>query len=220
MFDNPRHVFWQAFIAAIAIFGFGIWMGFLLENYKTSQIEMAFSKSEIDMLDIRLQSEIYKNHEINCDIAARENIDFGNRIYEEAKNLDRQEKAAKLTDNLIYQHKKYDILRTIFWLNSIYIKDKCNSSYHNVVYLYQYNNPGLDKKAEQGVISDILMRIREKYGNEIMLIPIAADNNITSIKLLADYYNITYLPSVLIDEKIKVESMKTLEEMDKLLQSA
>jgi len=220
MFDNPKHVFWQAFLAAVIILSFGIWMGFLLENYKTSQAGIAFSKSEVDMLDIRLQNEIYKEHEINCDIAVDENIAFANRIYEEAKILDRQKEASKLTDDIIYQHKKYDILRAIFWLNSIYIKEKCDSSYHNIVYFYKYKDLDLNKKAEQGVVSDLLTDLKEKYGNEIMLIPLAANNNITSVNLMMNYYNITYLPTVLIDEKIKIEGLETFEQLEQALTSS
>lgn len=220
MFDNPRHVFWQAFLAAVIILGFGVWMGFLLENYRTSQASIAFSKSDVDMLDIKLQSEIYKNNVIDCEVAEEENIEFGDRIYEEAKTLDRQKQANKLTEDIIYQHKKYDILRAIFWLNSMHIKEKCNSSYHDVVYFYQFRNPDLDKKAEQGVVSDLLKDLKEKYGNAIMLLPLAADNNITSIKLLINYYNVTYLPTVLIDEKIKIEGLETFEQLEQAVNSS
>ncbi len=217
MLSDPKHVFWQAFVAAVIIFGFGIWLGFLLENYRISKAGILFARSEVDLLDIRLQSEIYKDHAIDCGTAVKENIAFGDRVYEEAKVLDRQKQANKLTEDIVYQHKKYDVLRMIFWLNSISIKERCNSSYHNVVYLYQYTSPSLDKKAEQGVISDVLRDLKEKYGSDIMLIPLAADNNITSVKLLMSYYNISSLPTILIDEKIKFEGLPTLDELEKVI---
>jgi hypothetical protein len=219
MFSNPKHVFWQAFLAAAIIFAFGIWMGFLLESYRTTSSQVAVAKAELDLTDIRLQSELYKNGvDINCDSAVKENILFADKIYEEAKELDKSKKANQFTEDIVYQHKRFDILRVIFWLNSIHIKEKCNSGYHNIVYFYQYAKPDIGKKAEQGVVSDVLTDVKEKYGDKVMLIPIAADNNITSITLLAEYYNITYLPTVLIDEKIKLEGLKSIEEVEAALE--
>jgi len=222
MFNNPKHVFWQAFLAAAVIFAFGIWMGFLLENYRTSKAGIMFAKDEVDLMDVRLQSELYKNHdfEIDCASAVEENIKFGDRIYQEGLDFDKQKKANELTEDIIYQHKKLDLLRVTFWLNSMYIKNKCNSDYHNIVYFYQFRKPDMDKKAEQGVVSDVLNDLKEKYGPDVMLIPLAADNNITSISLLKDYYNITYLPTVLIDETIKLEGLKTIDEVEAALEKS
>jgi len=216
MFDNPKHVFWQAFLAAAIIFAFGIWLGFLLENYRTSQASIMFAKDEIDLIDVRLQSEIYKNNEIEieCSSAVDENIKFGDRIYQEGLEFDRQKKANEFTEDIIYQHKKLDLLRVIFWFNSIYIKSKCDSAYHNIVYFYQFKNPDLDKRAEQSVVSDVLKDLKEKYGPNVMLIPLAADNNVTSITLLKEYYNITYLPTVLIDEKVKIHGTVTVKDIE------
>jgi hypothetical protein len=220
MFNNPKHVFWQAFLAAAIIFAFGIWMGFLLENYRTSKAGIMFSKDEVDLMDIRLQSELYKNHdlEVECTSAVEENMKFGDRIYEEGKIFDQQKKANELTEDIIYQHKKLDLLRVTFWLNSIYIKNKCNSTYHNVVYFYQFKNPEMDKKAEQGVVSEVLTNLKEKYGSNVVLIPLAADNNITSITLLREYYNVTYLPTILIDEEHKIQGTTSLKDIERVFE--
>ena len=217
MFNNPKHVFWQAFLAAGIIFAFGIWMGFLLENYRTSNAGIMFSKSEVDLMDVRLQSEMYKNHdiEIECKSAVDENIKFGDRIYAEGIEFDRAKKANEFTEDIIYEHKKLDLLRLTFWFNSIYINNKCNSSNHNIVYFYQFRNPDLDKKAEQGAVSDVLKDLKEKYGSNIMLIPLAADNNITSINLIMKNYNITYFPTVLIDERVKIQGITTVKDIER-----
>jgi len=220
MFDNPKHVFWQAFLAAAIVFSFGIWMGFLLENYRTGLADIANSKMDLDLMDVKLQSDLYKNYNmnINCNLAVEENILFADKIFEEGKTMERDTKANTFTEDIIYQHKKLDLLRVIFWINSINIKQKCNSSYHNVVYFYQFVKPNTNKGAEQNIVSNVLSDLKQKYGNEIMLIPIAADNNITSLKFLADYYNITYLPTTLIDEKAKFEGIVNLEELERSIQ--
>lgn len=216
MFSSQKHVFWQAFVLAVIVFVIGILLGFSLENYRTGQISRLSVQSETDLLDIQTQSSLLNSNTLNCSFAIRENINFANRIYDEAKLLEKQEAANQLTDDMIIQHRRYDLLRTIFWVNSVKLKENCNASFHNVVYLYTYNNPDLNIKAKQSVMSRILEQVKIEQGNNVMLIPIAADNNITSLNLLMNSYNVSSseLPVILIDEKTKITSLENKEQIE------
>lgn len=213
MASNKR-VLWQAFIAACIIFGIGIFLGFMLENYRTSKIAGLFARSEIVLLDARIQNQIYQTEGFDCETAVRENIDFGDRTYNEARMLDRDVKANKISSSIIQEHKKYDLLRVLFWMNSIEIKQSCNATYHNVVYFYDFIDPPLEKNSKQAVFSNMLKDLKDKYGDDIMLIPIAGDNNLTSVNLMMNKYGVTELPTILIDEKIKIENLETSEELE------
>lgn len=219
MLSSQKNVFWQAFILAAFVFAAGILLGFVLENWRSGKIESLYFQSELDLLDIRIQNDIYSLSKIDCAMAVQENINFANKIYDEANLLQRYEDANKITENIILQHKKYDLLRTLFWINAIKIKDRCNASYHNVVYLYKYNSPTLETKAKQAVFSRILSELKEVRGDEIMLIPIAGDNNLVSVDLLMGLYNInnTELPVILIDEKTKINEVEKKEDINKLI---
>ncbi len=211
---SNKHVLWQAFLAACIIFGIGIFLGFMLEDYRTSKIAELFARSEIALLDARIQNQFYLTNGFDCEKAINENVNFGDRIYNEAKMLDRSRKANKLTDSIIQEHKKYDLLRVLFWMNSINIKQNCNATYHTVVYFYDLIEPGLEKNSMQAVFANLLKDLKNKYGNEIMLIPISGDNNLTSVSLMMGKYNITILPTILIDEKIKIEELETFEQLE------
>ena len=219
MFNSQKNVFWQAFILATFVFAAGILLGFVLENWRFGKIESLYFQSELDLLDIRIQNDIYSLAKIDCEKAIGENINFANKIYDEANLLQRYEDANKITENIILQHRKYDLLRTLFWINAIKIKSRCNATYHNLVYLYKYNNPSLEIKAKQLVFSRILSELKEDRGDEIMLIPIAGDNNLASVGLLMGLYNITEaeLPVILIDEKIKINDIEKKSDIDKLI---
>jgi hypothetical protein len=216
MFNSQKHTFWQALVVTVVIFGIGIFVGILLENSRIGEINDIFYESEIDLLDIRVQNEIYATGDFNCELAIDENIKFADKIYEEGKILDRYEKASRLSpEKLKIQHKKYDILRAMLLLNSLEIKSNCNDSYSNVIYFYQYNNPRLDLKSKQNVFSRLLGELKNDYGNEILLIPMAADNDISSINILLDKYDIEFedLPVILIDEEIKITEIQNIEEL-------
>lgn len=217
MLNSQKHIFWQALLVTILIFGIGIVLGIILENWRTGEIDYMFQNSEINIMDIKLQTEIYSKGDFNCDTAIRENLNFAERIYNEAKLMERYESASTLTENLATRHRKYDILRANLLLNSIRIKEKCNSSYSDVVYFYKYNNPTLDTKAKQNTFSKLLMELKKRKGDEILLIPMAGDNDVVSINLLLDKFGISQdeLPVILINNKKKITELESIDELMK-----
>jgi|SRR3989338_6322353 len=219
MFQSQKHVFWEALLITILIFGIGVFIGVVIENWRTGKINYFYQESEVKLLDIRTQNEIYALGEFECKTAVEENSVFAGRIYEEAKTLERYETAQRLTERLMLEHKKYDVLRALLWINSIKIKKQCNASYYNVVYLYEYVEPSVDTKSKQAVFSRVLSELKQKKGGKIILIPLAGDNNLSSVSLLMNRYNVTEqeLPVVLIDEKIKIAELQKVEEIEKLV---
>lgn len=219
MFRSQKNVFWQALLLTIIIFGFGIFLGFILENWRTNKIKDFSQQSEIELLDIKIQNEIYSKEIFNCEIAIQENLNFAEKVYKQAEILGRYEKASRLTEDLRVQHKKYDLLRAILFLNSIEIKEKCNSSYYEVVYFYEYLTENLALKAEQDTFSKLLLKVKEEKGNEVLLIPIAADNDLSSVNILLNKYNISKqeLPVILINRKIKITTLENIKNLLKHL---
>ena len=213
MFESQKNVFWQALLVTVLIFGLGVFIGVILENWRGGKISDLYQKSETGLLDVKLQTEIYSLGNFNCEKAVQENIKFADKVFEEAKILDRYEKANKLTENIVIQHKKYDLLRTMLFLNSIKINEKCKNSYYEVVYFYDYNEASFDTKAKQAVFSRILVELKETKGKQVLLIPIAGDNDISAVSTLLEKYEIKELPTILIDRKVKITEVQTTNEL-------
>ena len=87
---NQKHAFWEALIITLFIFGLGILIGIFIENSRAARISEIYLKSEINLLDIQIQSDLI-NSKVDCDQAIKKNIEFGDRIYEDAKKLQRYE---------------------------------------------------------------------------------------------------------------------------------
>ena len=83
-----------------------------------------------------------ENPFVSCEDLKNASINFADKIYEEAKELERFESSNKLTDSLKIIHGKYDLLRTLLWMNVIDIKENCGEI-DTVVYLYEYNSDDL-----------------------------------------------------------------------------
>lgn len=214
---NQKYIFLWALVVTLVFFNIGIFFGYMLESSRVNKINEFYVQSDADLLDQRIQSDAFDIVNLSCEDAINSNIIFADKIFEDAKTIQRFEGANKFNKDIVFQHKRFDLLRTLFWMNSIKIKDKCDASYHNVVYFYKYNDPSIEQKARQGVFSRVLEELKQDEGRNIMLIPIAGDNNLTSVDLLIKTYKIDKLPTILIDENIKIDSLESKDDLKKYL---
>jgi hypothetical protein len=215
MIKKQKWIFLYALLLTILLFNAGIFMGVTLEGSRVEKINDLYFQTEIELLDQKIQEDALDLMDLDCELLVSENINFADRIFEEALVIQKYEDANKMNQEIIFQHKKFDLLRTLFWMNSIKIKQKCNSDYSNLVYFYDFDDPSLEQESEQRFFSNLLVEIKEEYGARIMLIPIAADNDLPSVNLLLDKYGITEFPAILINEEIIIIEVETKEDVTK-----
>ncbi len=219
--QNSKKAFWQAFILTIIVFVVGIFLGIVYEGNNLDKMNDYYVQSEIFLLDSLALNKVTEieinNNSINCESLIRENIKFADRIYLEARSLEKYEESNKLTDSLKNLHKKYDILRTILWTNTLNIPNKCENNVSTIVYLYERNTEDLKKKATNNVFSKILFEIKEEKGGEIILIPISVDNNLASLNLLISEFNISEYPVLIIDNNNVISEVKSTNEIKKYI---
>jgi len=217
MLKSKKHVFWEALLVTILIFGIGILFGIYIEGKRVDEISDFYLVSEINLLDIKIQTELLNLENLDCGEAVRKNIEFADKVYEDARVLDDYEEANTLKESLVNHHKRYDLLRTLLWLNSIKIKEKCGEeSFHTVVYLYDYQSENLEQKSRQIVFANFLADLKEKKKDEFILIPIARNLDIGSLELLTKNYNIN-ATSIMVDESLIVTELGNLDLIRKYL---
>lgn len=217
-----KAVFWKALLLTLFIFVLGVLLGYYLESSKISEIEQQQKQIEIDWADARLQNFYYQlmtpTSEF-CKIAIDENLKFADKVYQEGLRLEDYEKTNRLKEEMIYEKKRYALLKIEFWMNSIFLKEKCDASYTNLVYLFK-NDPNSIEKPKQDIQSKVLWELKQKYGSDLMLIPFPMDLDLAVINMVKEAHNITSSPIILINEKIKIEGVKTIEEIEKAIEDA
>ncbi len=217
MIKNQKYIFLYALIITFVVFNLGIFMGYMLESSRLDKINTLYSNAELELFDQMTQKEALGVLNLDCNTLVNENIKFGDQIFQEALQIQKYEQANRINNDIIFQHKRFDLLRTLFWMNSVKIKQNCNSNYHNVVYFYKYNSPSIAQNSKQKFFSNLLQQVKQKEGDKVMLIPIAGDNNIPSVSILMDKYNITEFPTILVDEKTKFTDIKNADEIENIL---
>ena len=96
-----KHVFWQALVVSLIIFWAGIMIGILFENSRADTLTQVYFDSETDIFDIMLQQNMLSDGQLSCDSSIAESRLFADRIYYEAKELEKYDSSTKLTDEII-----------------------------------------------------------------------------------------------------------------------
>ncbi len=218
MLQDKRHAFWQAFFVAVLVFFLGLVFGVYLEQLRSDEVSSSFYNSEVSLYDSYAISNLINSGEVSCDELKNVSIQFADKIYDEAKVLEQYDEANKITDASISIHRKYDVLRTIYWINLIQLKKRCGDI-NTIVYLYDYQSEDVNQIADQITWSRILEDLKYRNGNNFVLIPIAADQNILSLDVLENTYGVKQFPAVIINEKTVLYDHKTSTEMESYLKS-
>ena len=217
MLKSKKHVFWEALLVTILIFGIGILFGISYEASRQIEIEEYYALSEISLMDITALSNVISLENMSCDALINANLEFADRIYDEAKLLELYEGAGRITEDLKLAHKKYDLMRTLLWANSVKTFERCNKSFSIIIFLYEYETDNLAQKATQNVWGKILFDLKQKHGGKVILIPIAADSNLASLNSFIGNLEIETYPTVIVDDRYILNEITSLEEIEKYL---
>ncbi len=215
MLKSKKHVFWEALIVTIVIFLAGIFLGMLIETGNSNKINNLYLQSEISLTDAMAGLKLTEVSNLDCEALKINNINFANQVYEEAKLLEKYETSGKLTGGMKLLHKKYDLLRTILWMNNQDSLSRCDN-YNLIIYLYEYETEQITKKATQKVWSKILLDAKQEQ-DDILLIPIAADQNLTSLNLLLTQYKIEQFPAIIINNNQTIYELTNINQIQPLL---
>lgn len=214
-----KDMFWKAGIVTLVIFISGVLLGYILENNRINEVRQDYRDLEKQWADAKIQSTFYQLMTPSfCNESIKENLNFADRVYDEGLKLEKFEDKNIISDDILYDKERYVLLKLEFWLNSVYLKNKCNTNYTNLIYFYA-QNPTLIQKAAQNTQSLILKDLKDKHGQEIMLIPLPIDLDIATINILKDKYKITDVPTILINEKIKLDEVNSMEVIENTIKN-
>lgn len=213
-FENKKRVFWEALLLTVVVFIFGLLIGISFESNKLQELNDYYLHSETSVMDAFALNSFSDLDYESCDALYNANLDFADNIYNEALLLERYENAGKVTKGMEILHRKYDVLRTFLWINTIKTAEKCGRDYDTVVYLYESETEDLAKKATQNVWSKILSDLKYDYGENIILIPLAADKNLVSLDSILENFEIESYPAIIINEETVIGELTSVEDLE------
>ncbi|MBW6442225.1 hypothetical protein K0A97_00375 [Patescibacteria group bacterium] len=213
---NSRSSFWQAFILTVLVFVGGILFGMFYEGNRFDKISDYYVNSEVFLMDSFALTEITDlglTEGINCEILINVNVEFADKIYSEALLLEKYDESQQLAKTLDLMHMKYDLLRTLLWINTLKIPQECTREKSVLIYLFERKSEDLTKKATNTVWSRILFDLKQEMGNELILIPIGVDSDITSLNTMLSRFEISEYPALVINEEEVLTEIQSVEEL-------
>lgn len=209
-------VFLQALALTIVVFIVGLYSGMALEQGRLVEINEYYTQSEVSLMDVVALNDLIGSVDVSCSVLEKANFDLVDKVYQEAKLLEEYEQSGRMTEKLKEAHKRYDVLRAYLWINIIETKKLCNSEYDTIVYLYNYGEEDLTKKAEQNVWSKVLSEVKEPR-EDLLLLPIARDTDLVSLNSIVSEYEIESYPAVIVNEEHVFDELVTKEEIEAIL---
>lgn len=217
MVETNKTVFLHALIVTLVFFFIGIVIGFSIESNRVDFAQSALFEAEISTLDEQIQNINVEIFDVDCETAKAQTFSFADRIYEDVLLLEEYDSSSKFTDELRTAHKKYDLLRMLLWSRSIEHRERCESDFHTIVYMFEYGTEDADKEAVQLSYSRLLRDFKNNYQEDVLLIPLAANLDLQSIEMLKEMYGVTQLPVVIVDENKMIYDLPTYEELEKIV---
>lgn len=216
MLNNKKHVFWQALFLTLLFFFFGLVFGVYIEQARSDTLNSAFYESEVSLYDSFALGRFIEAKNVSCEDLNEAGVRFADKIYTEARELEKFDASNKLTQSVKIIHKKYDLLRTLLWMNLMEVERNCEEI-NVIVYLYLYDSEDLTIKSKQIAWSRVLQDLKETKGSDLILIPIAVDQNLVSLDSLIKTFEVREFPAVIINEKQVIYEIKSSDEIEKYL---
>lgn len=199
MLPKNKFIFLEAFLITILIFIIGIFIGISIENKNISSAQNFYMISEADLMDSYILTDLLSNN-LDCNVVRNETIDFANKIYEKSLLLEDYDEFAILMDDLTLLNKRYTLMKTLLWKSNLDNSIHCRDEINILVYLYDYNTDDLGLKAEQSVWSKLLLQLKNEDEN-LILLPIAANLNVSSLNFILEDLNISQIPAVVVNNE-------------------
>lgn len=216
--NNKFRIFVESLLVVLVIFMVGFSIGFYVEFSRTNKIATNYLEHEIEALDLKLQNYYYQTlNSAECDAAIEQNFIFADKIYSDGLLLEKYEEANQITDDLAREKRRYVLLKTELWLNSIVLKEKCNDPFDTIVYFYSGDPSDNLALSKQKVISNVLKEVKENRGNSVVLIPIAGDLGLGAVDVQLRAHDISDLPAILINEDKILYGYHDVEEIESYL---
>lgn len=209
----------RAFIITLAVFSIGLFLGSLMDNYRTQYFVRYNEIQKLNIRSMQLQFEL-NNIDTGYDQCRKTKSLFDFYLVELENNRERLNEYAKETkikkEDFEILRREYVLSQINFWLLSQSIKENCPdyADFNTVLYFYS-NNDVCPSCGDQSFNLDyykiklktnlLIFALDEQFGEQEPL-----------INMLKDIYNINSYPTVVINNKVYDELLSQEELKDVL----
>lgn len=210
--EHYRSLFISTVILTTVVFVIGVFVGYWIDRSRTGDVVNTFRINELDAQSYQIEQEFFELFgEYSCELASRRLSEMAHDLGEIGYYLVGYEK------NSLFQRDDYDYLLRKYFLMEVRtytlfmnMKKSCKSD--DIIILYFFD-PEDQLSVRQGNVLDVLVK---GYGNLSVFslnTKYEGDLLVNSVKL---HYNVTQAPTLIINDKQRIEGFATKDELEKI----
>ena len=207
-----RYLF--AAIFTVLIFSTGILFSNLIDDQRSSALEQEV-RADISELESQQLQLNYLERQENCQVL-RSSLNEVLRGYNE-----RLERVTSYEESSFFKSDRFEDIRRQYvlagiryWIFSQEVREKCEDYNPNTI-LYFQEEQDCEECQQQG---EELSRIKSTHGDQALIFNIFTDLDDSMIRILKDEYNITTIPTTIVNEQEKLEGYHTREEIEQQME--
>jgi thiol-disulfide isomerase/thioredoxin len=212
-------IYLKAMLLTIIVFITGVAIGWYLDENRVSFVKSKIDELEISFSNLALEEEFYRSLAIDsktlCNIYISKTNDLAFQAGKLGSYLESFREISKFGLHDIESLKnKYFVLNLQLWLYMRKLREECNYNATTILFFYT-SVKKCDDCITQGIVLD---QLKKKEPNKYMIFAIDVDSKLGIINVLKVYFNVTQMPTLIINEKQKLEgfiSKQKLEEITK-----
>ncbi len=190
--NKPKYI--AIIVVVFFVFVVGILLGKILTEMNLSSYTNTAAFLKLQTLSLSLQQDLISKNICDIDVfkITRDRARLGAKVEELEKSL------GKTNPQTIALKAEYSLISIRQWLLVKDVKEKCGQDVNIILFFYSNTN-NLQDSELQGYVLDYLHR---KYPEKIVTYSLDSDLEEPTIGTLMELYNITQIPSIVINEKL------------------
>lgn len=212
-------IYIKAAFFTLIVFSVGIGIGIYLDSLRISFFASKFEEFQIDFSNLILEEMFFKSilaeEDRLCSIYNEKTTKLAEKAGKLGSYLESLREATKLKSyEFEILKQKYFLSNLQLWLHMIGLREKCNYNVTTILFFYTSLSK-CDDCIAQGII---LSRLKKQNPDYYMIFAVDVDSKLGIVSTLKQYFNITQVPAVVINENIKLEGFHSEERLRKYIE--
>ncbi|MGC9059286.1 MAG: thioredoxin family protein [Candidatus Aenigmatarchaeota archaeon] len=214
------NIYIKAALLTALVFIAGIAVGWYLDSQRIVFLQSKIDELQISMSNLALEESFYKSVDMDRKTLCEIYTSKANEISVEAGKLGSYLESFKEISKFNVKEieilkDKYFVSNLQLWLYMRRLREECNYSAVTILYFYTSVSKCEDCMA-QGIVLD---RLKKENPEKYMIFALDIDSNLGIVKALTKYFNVTSVPTVIINEKVKMEGFSSKEKIEEVVKN-
>jgi thiol-disulfide isomerase/thioredoxin len=211
------YIYFKAAILTLLVFVSGVAIGWYLDETRVSFVKSKIDELEVSFSNLALEEEFYRSVATDSKTLCNIYISKANELALQAGKLGSYLESFREISkfglhNIESLKDRYFILNLQLWLYMRKLREECSYNATTILFFYTSVNK-CDDCIAQGIVLD---QLKKKDPNKYMIFAIDVDSKLGIVNALKVYFNVTQVPTLIINEKQKLEGFISRQELEEI----